>query len=1077
MLLADGLYLIKNRLGSPGDAKTLVTGAFNNRNLILTDITDNFAYVAVDYWADWGNYKFVQDDDAFYVTTHNILKRYNFDIENCNWTPPTYPLGYGCPQYSGGCLLNPEYNVWCRYAEESLPCMGAGGGIHCKLYGNCVNYLDFDIPPAYPDAISSGSNYEIIYGNRYDYYTFPTPAESGDIISVAVWAEVRGQCALSLNLVYGENTSEMHQFEWESLVYTEKPAGGAWAWSDLESGTLKAGVKCYRIPDKNEFGTCRRLKVVITTTTGEITLWPSGDYVPNYIYHLQPVCGNYLEDLEKGQELADSLCEDSDIPPALFRSGTDAITTDPCITSDLSEVAPRFSVINSINVFIKYSCNDATGSLGYIRPFIEINGTKYYGDSESLNTPESYIEHTLNYTWSINPATSAAWDYDDYKAIKFGCHAHLDDSPANGVFIFQLYATTTFQERHFVPEFTELNAQFVSFREEAQTPRLIAPDLRFLSVVPLAERLRVMYVHGEMPRFVGFVWSCQDQSGVYAVIAKGYQEILKYRYLPNISYSPRLDSLSIRLTMNDILSADPPTHPLHSHIGQTRMIDSSLTSTPSWVGGAYTMDRIMVSHESFMGLFWMINSYIPAGHGDSTGKIPGLGTLTVGRPVFGCDRQIAQIEQPYTAFDAYWENEYTYPNIYESTPWPIFGPGSVCGSYGSAYYSEGFQIDGIRRLAKYTSSTCDEEEYYPSSDGDLYVMPWPDSQLIYIDYAMDTFIDLDENDAQDKYLNEPLQMLGAVDSILSNIFELSGQEVIASPGWDGRLHLSAKVSNRRGSEASPIFAFLKGINCEVETVTASDPPFDAAIGYDIGSRAVLDLQQTDARFCKVISTNRTGEDLEAYLNLVLDSDTKELKITAGPEHSGLRPLDWISVNGSPARIRAIEVYPEKTIITAGKQLADLNESFGEWLNKSADSDMSQVLSSYEFEDSDYPISHVFWVKASDYKRSDWQARLTLSWDLTVPNDATVATLTETPKAWITIEDKVIAPGKILLSGKSGSVVIDISDACIKSTTEDTDQTLKVYLEDHMSQTASPTFYHTITCKIEQFRVAAVLENA
>lgn len=176
-------------------------------------------------------------------------------------------------------------------------------------------------------------------------------------------------------------------------------------------------------------------------------------------------------------------------------------------------------------------------------------------------------------------------------------------------------------------------------------------------------------------------------------------------------------------------------------------------------------------------------------------------------------------------------------------------------------------------------------------------------------------------------------------------------------------------------------------------------------------------------------------------------------------------------------MRSIEVRPAEVVIIAGKQLTNLNEKFGEWLNKPADSDMSQVISSYEFEDSDYPITQVFVVKASDYLRGDWAARLTLSWDLTVPNEATVATLTETPKAWATIGSKVVSPGKVLLSGKSGSVTFDISAACSKSTTADTSNTLKVYLEDHLSETANPTFYHTITGKIEQFHVAAVLENA
>lgn len=1067
-MLDDGIYLIKDGLGSPGDQKTLITGAYNNRNLVLTDLSTNFIYIGLTTW-DVGNYFFVQDDDAFYVTTHDIIKRFDFNTQNC-----VSIYGYGCPNNSWGgaykwigCWTGyPDYpNSWCNKYEVDDDVEG-----YCTYYGDKLKNLTF-----WQDAISAGSNFSVIWIDRYDYYTFPTPTESGDIISVAVWAEVRGKCAMGLNLDWGDPTTENHQFEWESEVYTEKPAGGAWAWSDLASGTLKAGVKCYYLLDKNDSGTCRRLKVVITTTTGEITLWPSGDYVPNYTYALQPVCGNYLDDLDLGDELADTVCDDDGSPPVLYRAGS-ATVTDPCITSDLSEVAPRFSVINSVNVSSKYTCNDVTGSTGYIRLFIEINGTKYYGDSTTLNDAGASIEQTITKTWSTNPATGLAWDYDDYKAIKFGLHAHLDDSPSNQVVIFQLYATTAFQECHMEPEFTRLDANFVSFREEAQSPKLIAPDLRLSSSIPLAERLRLIWVRDGAPRFVGFVWSCSGQPGNYAITAKGYQEVLKYRYLPNITYSPKLDSLSTRLTLDGILSAEPPTHPLHSHIGITKTRNDSLTSTPDWVDSL--SDRIVISHESFFGLFWALHSYIPAGNGDSSGKIPGMGGLATGRPIFGIDRQIAQIYFPYSLFYGSREWMYTYGSYYALTTYPIYGPGNSCdGAYGSSYYSEGFQMDGIRRLAKNSSSTCTEEQYYPAADGGLYVNPWPDHQLIFIDHAMDAYIDLDENEAGDKYLNEPLVMNGAADGVLSDIFELAGLEVSASPGWDGRLHLYAKVSNGKGSEASPVFAFIDGVNCKIETSTATDPPFDVAIGYGDGCRAALDLTQVDARFCKVVKTDRTGADLDNYLEAVLDADLTEHRITTDPEHANLGPFDWISADGLAVRVRSIEIKPGQVILTAGKRSLDLNEQFGEWLNKPADSDMSQVTSTVEFEDADYPITQAFTVKASDYKRGDWQARVELSWTLTVPSAATVAALTATPKAWVTIGDKVVDPGKILLTGKSGSVTIDISDACSKSLTSNTENTLKVYLEDHLSETASPTFFHTVTGKIEQIRVAAVLENA
>lgn len=1065
--MRDGIYLIEDALGPAGDTKTLVTPAYNYRGTTLS-AHDNWVPVGSEYWWDhMGQFNFVQDDDAFWISTHEYIKRFSFDVQECY----NGGIGYACPKhYDTGCWIWPEYNVWCNYYESKWT--GHDYAAYCNLYAMYQTWFKFP-----QRATDYGDAYKILADDAGAVFGFPDPTPDGDIVSVAVWAEVRGRVKIRLNSTYGDATSGSHMFAWESLAYNSDPAGGSWTWAKINA--LTAGVNLYH--DYFGSGACRRLKVVITTTTTEITLWPNSDVAA---YTSMPMIGNYLEDIELCDRIIDEVIDDYLYlrGPFLYTARVDSTYQNSYYTSDLSEIAPAFSEINSIKVTFGFvgSALDADNA-SYVRPFLEIGGTKYYG------TAHGGIDNTFTYqefdeTWVTNPSTGEAWDYDTYKALKFGVHAWYDDD-MDGSYLLLLYATTSYQERKIAPTYSPVPAKLICWRSEEQS-NLAPDDMQFLSEVPIPERARIAYFKDGDIEFTGFVWSCQSAGGIYHVTAKGYQALLDYRFFPNLNVAPQLNSLSHKLTLDEILSADPPTKPLHYYIGETFSKDDNEGWAHDWV---YTnVEKLWLSHESPIGMFWFINSWIPAGSGDSTGRIPHFGPMAAGRAVYGLDRMISQTLYEYNSYvgatgvQEYSYNESTGNGTYTTMPYLVYGVadnGGCVGNIGYKGYSPGYPPAGLRRLAKHTSSSCTDEQYYPDPDGGLVVKPWPGSQEILIDGAMDCFVDLDSNDAGDLYCNEVLTLSGTAKSTLIQIFELAGLEICAHPAIDGRLHLTAKYSNGRGSEAEPLFEFINGANCHIETSTATDPPIDVAAGHDVGVRAVLDLQQTDARFVKAVQTDRTGWDLDNYLNAFLDSDSQEWRITTGPDHSHLRPLDWISADGSTVRIRAIDRYPGETVITAGKSLINLSEKWGEWRHKLVTSDESNVISRLEFTSTAASISQAFTIKAKDYKRGDWTARLTLSWDLTVPDEDTVAEVTATPKAYVTIGGKVVHPGTVLLQGKSGSLTFDISDACSKSTTSNTSNTLIVYLVDSLTESASPTFYHTITGKIDQLRVAAVLTNA
>lgn len=562
------LYHIERGLGPLGEPQTLRTYAYNDKYASVADT--GFRIRNSSIWAGLNHCSFVQEDGLFYISAMEYADLISFKI------PDTCAaIGTGCKYFDwdgdgvgGPCYFQYQgMGRWCGnhgYEGESPNVKEV-----CKKYGT----LSHTNPKA-PDTYALPKPYHRMFADGEDIFSFPTASGSGTITKVSIWAFAQGKCRVSLKAGAGEKTysgtsTEKFVFSWFHKDFALKPDGTAWKWADLTAGNIQAGIYLYCNAGVNS-GICRHFKIIVTKSDGdEVTIWPSGDVSTS----CRLIAGNPLVYSTWAASWKDTGSVGYPMLEALTpAAGT---VTDRYIASDLAEVPPRFSTITGLTVYFSFRASSAVSG-SYARPFIEIEGTKYYGTSRSIVGSTSTL-HEYSQAWALNPATGLAWEYDDYVGLKFGLHYHAGgNATATALYLFELYQDTTYQARDEIASLHLLpNCVKDSLTLNSQNP--ITPDLlMFYAPYTLPERLEVALYQRGIPRFQGLVWNVDEQpDGRFLITAKSQQVLLQYRPIPKTYHRPRVETFDSAYTIGELFSDDVPIFPAFAHTGKRQNYTST----------------------------------------------------------------------------------------------------------------------------------------------------------------------------------------------------------------------------------------------------------------------------------------------------------------------------------------------------------------------------------------------------------------------------------------------------------------------------------------------------------------------
>lgn len=964
----DGIYLIKRSIGPIGPQKTLLLHAYNDYYANLDG--SEFSLLPKASWDALGHFNFVQDTGLYYLTAEETLEDVSFDwpefyhteknllspqedLPMPPWIPGSGPFGrVYCNIVGGGCPHGPENKcyAYCQYLWGQ--------------YGRtwCINPSGtWTSPPPLPDVVIEAQ--QRTFSDGEDLFSFPEPSGVGSISQVSVHAHMQGKGQTVLQIgagtkVYGEETTGEYTFDWNIKSYLEKPGGGAWAWSDLAAGTLKAGIKLFC--DAGKFQSkCRRLKVVIEKTIDGLPvteeLWPSADVSCT----LNRIAGSPLSD----SSWADAWKSAVDFAYPLLCSETAILggIVDRYIMSDLSDFPLRFSTVISMETSFVFRATSGYGT-SYARAFMEVGGTKYYGTTHYLG---SDIDTTQEFsdTWATNPATGLSWTYDQAKGVRFGVHYHAGGSAAvTTMYLYELDIEIIYQEQKEVVRYALLDAEFESYVQHIQNP-IEADDFVFTTDSLLAERTEILYVQNGARRFQGTVWTFSESAGMYRYFCKSQQIILDYRHFPAVSYQPKTENFDQAFVINSLFSDDTPTFPYFVHMAVTEDADP--------------YDCKVMQHESDVGLFFVLNSAVPQGNGEVTGRIPGVGQNAIGRSVFALDHLTSITPKNY--------RNITFESIVDShgVAWDDITGVSLTACHpamGDSEVVSGGPPGGLLRLALQASLDCDDF-HYAISGADLYVMPWPESKIILLDHAFDTHIrpKTIENGST-HYLNLPYNFFGNAAACFDDLFGKLGYELQFRPDRHGNMGMYAASEISRGSALLPVHKFIEGEGCEIIASLPTKPKPNIVVGVATNPQVSTDWKR--ARKQHILSVNdgtRDGPDLKEYLDLIRDDDEISYEIKTSETGLLLRVGDWIWADGAPVRCRQISEYPIKTIIKAGKNLFSLKKEWGIWRNAGGALDQTNEISVKAFDFEQSSGSQDFTIRAADYARGDWKCRLWLNW--------------------------------------------------------------------------------------------------
>ena len=765
--------------------------------------------------------------------------------------------------------------------------------------------------------------------------------------------------------------------------------------------------------------------------------------------------------------------------------------------SDLSEIPPSFSQINNISVVASaLAWTDVTENT-YWRIFINIDGTRYYSDEYTL-AGNPYKPNENTFSWDINPATSAAWNYDDFQGIMFGVEVTRESDTDFVLFRpYELYADVDYQaiKGPLAPAYHRLPAieSTISITKNSNTPKFKADELR--CVLPVGyyqpERAEIVFVKDGAHIFHGFIWQADERPNKETqILAKAQSHALACRYIPSFFYHARNSRWLSVYTLAEVFSDDVPIYP--NEFGWMGYSARPIYIDPNYPneGGAYKRYAIFGSNtvlreptkgnctiymlqgtHSNIGIFFLLNSMIPYGYAGDSDRYRDVAGVSYNRAKFLVAHNPSNIPKVENVGLCLADQDREHWGWNGTDPKLEF----VVSDVDPMNISD--PVGGVKRFRQGNPADLFYDEY-AYSGSDLLVSHYPGVFMVLFDHALDTYLRPGEFELEDKYLAVPYVFNGSYASAFSDFFFRLGQEVWFRNSQDGYVYMD--TGSELGRTAT--LQFMDGKNATV-TKSVRDPIPAAVLGNDFQPRLSTDWMPARTWLTKLVITQRTGEDLQEWVDLLKDEDKSTWTIKTQDKLWHILPGDHVLAQArgqglEDVRVRKAVISNAGTTLTCGKRLYDLSEEWGQWrsVKGSTDADTDMPVQEQEIDLGDADGSQTFTIKAEEYEIGSWKCKLEINWDLDVDEGYT-ADLASAPLGMflvVKLNTKVLPPGRVQARGSSGSIEIDVTDYCTCSTSSDQTNTVAIKLWRAVSSTH---YRHKITGAITQYRRLEAVDNA
>lgn len=634
--------------------------------------------------------------------------------------------------------------------------------------------------------------------------------------------------------------------------------------------------------------------------------------------------------------------------------------------------------IGKVKIYFNYRSFSQAGT-NYVRPFIYANGTYHYGTKRPIRS-DPHVLDQCSYEWPAGSFTASELA---------GCTWGLEFYCSSIGWLWPTLLDIEFEYAKMKDQATYdlLSARFLSIEKNFQVP--ITPDvLKFATEVYVPERTEVAYFWNGACVFQGLVWTIDERAEDYTITAKSQQILLEHRALPEIHSTivsggavqymhPIMQALYYKLnyvgnydgqtasplnTLADILSSNAPSF-LFNQFNATSVVPM----TTGWIEprNHLRLNRYVHCVESNLGALFTLNSYVPPCNANDL-TLPDMAVHLRNRPLRTFGRNLSPVSNDFTS------------------------PASLV---------KGSSSPGI---GEYNLGESDLVLNLPVETLILLADNWADTHIRagYIEHAL-------------KYLNQEYHYDSIASVFLNNLFTLLNQEVQFLPSGDGEAIVYMNVADElgRGSENTPIKAFVDGQDCKIEK-TLPQNPLPALYVGQVGQNSPICAGSFEPKIGAILigsmeNNEKAVADEKDYLELALDDDTTEWKIRSTIEDPLLNPGDWISADGDPIRAKRTIVTPGKTYIQAGK-VKDVSRLWNDWAERmergwikrreiwpalwiglntndkgsgTAEITVNQyalLLQSKEFSFDGLTGSSTFTVKAIDVKNDDWMCALEIN---------------------------------------------------------------------------------------------------